>query len=150
MQFRCVEPCVRAITETLAVDVRSIRKTREALGAPSCVLLFDGLRVEYDTSPTPSATPATINAYTAGSGSTAISPPKTESLMSISPRGTPLLTPTSGAASSGGCVPSAGVNDSTSPGDDGNFDDGIQKPDCPVIPPSVLESVRVLSVSILR
>ncbi|CAM9093928.1 unnamed protein product [Ectocarpus sp. 6 AP-2014] len=38
-----------AITESLSVDVRSIRKTREAVVAPSCVLLFDGLRVEFAT-----------------------------------------------------------------------------------------------------
>lgn len=39
----------RAITESLSVDVRSIRKTREALTSPSCFLLFDGLRVEFAT-----------------------------------------------------------------------------------------------------
>eukprot|EP00752_Nemacystus_decipiens_P017235 g15439.t1 len=43
------EGAQRAITESLSVDVRSIRKTREALTSPSCALLFDGLRVEFAT-----------------------------------------------------------------------------------------------------
>lgn len=37
----------RAITESLSVDVRSLHKTRVAQSAPSCILLFDGLRVEF-------------------------------------------------------------------------------------------------------
>ncbi|CAM9360937.1 unnamed protein product, partial [Ascophyllum nodosum] len=37
----------RAITESLSVDVRSSRKTREVASAPHCALLFDGLRVLF-------------------------------------------------------------------------------------------------------
>ncbi|CAM9671189.1 unnamed protein product, partial [Scytosiphon promiscuus] len=44
-----------AITESLAVDVRSIRKTREAVNATSCILRFDGLRVEFATTAANSA-----------------------------------------------------------------------------------------------
>ena len=47
----------RAITESLSVDVRSIRKTREALTSPSCFLLFDGLRVEFATTATSPCSP---------------------------------------------------------------------------------------------
>lgn len=48
------------------MDVRSIRKTREALTAPSCFLLFDGLRIEFATTAattaaaTPSITPSSV------------------------------------------------------------------------------------------
>eukprot|EP00903_Cladosiphon_okamuranus_P012033 g11298.t1 len=50
------EGAKKAITESLSVDVRSIRKTREALKSPSLFLLFDGLRVEFATTAEPSNT----------------------------------------------------------------------------------------------
>ena len=41
------------------MDVRSLRKMREAAAAPSCVLLFDGLRVRFAaTTSSPAADPA--------------------------------------------------------------------------------------------
>ena len=63
----------RAITESLSVDVRSSRKTREVASAPHCALLFDGLRVLFSaTVVTPSTQFPTASS---GQESTLSSPP---------------------------------------------------------------------------
>lgn len=51
------------------MDVRSIRKTREAVTAPSCILLFDGLRVEFATTAASSTTAATSPSLSSSSTS---------------------------------------------------------------------------------
>ncbi|CAM9695110.1 unnamed protein product [Ectocarpus fasciculatus] len=110
-----------AITESLSVDVRSIRKTREAVAAPSCVLLFDGLRVEFSTTVSPSITSVASSSRSS----------------SLSGGSAAAATSAVGGVEGGPCV---------SPrGDDRGVTDGGRNLSPP---PGSVETIRVLSVEV--
>lgn len=98
---------LRAITESLSVDVRSIRKTREALTSPSCLLLFDGLRVEFaTTAAAPAAGPSS-----AGASSTS-SPPMTPAIAAASGSTSPAASAAASAAAADESAASTASSDS--------------------------------------
>lgn len=133
------------------MDVRSLRKTQVAAAAPSCILLFDGLRVEFAATSTRPAAPP-VPPPSPGCGIGADSAAECQTVLSTpSPAGSPYSALTvrggvnqSASAMAGGV--DARLNVSGLEVDGGV--DGRVSPSAVVPQLSVVETVRVLSVEV--
>lgn len=149
-------PSQRAITETLSVDIRSLRKTQVAAAAPSCILLFDGLRVEFAaTSARIAVPPAAPPPPGPGAGADSVAGSQAAAVSPASPAGKPRsASPVGGgvhdsaSATVGGGGGGVHVGLKVSGLEAGKSVEGRVSPSAVVPLLSAVETVRVLSVEV--